>query len=201
MLRTCLIALCFALLAGCTSSDVPKENSVQPNWSNGLTAEIRGDEDGEIYFCKRCANNFHFILHAGIQDRAVFQSINSWGFWNRSFTLVDKRDPKSKYSISRRITMAWTANAPMTAKIKAGGILITDINFCDGMWTIKPKLTPGKDYQFSMQGHFDEKDFDPREPKELRGFSGPFWVGHLDTNVVDLYIDRNVVDIINKVED
>ena len=167
-------------------------DQVKKNTANILlAAEIKSLNNGKI----------QFVLKAGKKDVEVYQDWNSWGWFARSFTATDKFDSKIKYELFRPRNV-WAKNFPSTDKVKAGEVFVTDINLCDGTWSIEPRLKSGKDHYLLLCGHFDiveekQKKKLTKEEEKFEKFKndlyGDSWTGHLDTNAVEIMIPNDCI--------
>lgn len=163
-----------------------------PNFSNDLLiAQIKGDNHGQFELKKYSPHKLQFILRACKKEIVVFEDWNSWGYFARSFTAIDKHLPNKKYEITRNCN-GWTRNFPSTIKIEVGQDLVTDIDLLDGTWSFTPELSPEKNYDLILQGHFDlEESTDGFKVDELNlKIWGHSWRGHLVTNKIEITIPK-----------
>ncbi len=163
--------------------------------SNGrLTARIEGDEHRLFELKKGSPKKLRFILEAHERAVNVYEEWNSWGYFARSFTAVDKADPKIRYEISRTNGI-WDYNFASTIKIKADETLVTNINFLDGTWEIVPKPSTNKDLNLVLQGYFDLKQSNDGQIVNRLNLSmhGNSWLGHLDTNKIDFIVRKEAI--------
>jgi hypothetical protein len=196
-----------------TQEDVSGGNSSfssesQWGWtpSGVLTAELRGDKKISTQVDINSAEALQFILRAKEGGISVYESWNSWGYFNCSFSATEIGDPSSHYRIIRRPS-SWNANFPSTFLIKAGHRYVYQINFCDETWKITPALKGKGAHYLLLQGYYD-----------VPGLSGSFndpgsfadevfnnsqekpWVGHLTTNSIQMVFQEKCLDHLNALD-
>ncbi len=159
--------------------------------ANGLLiAQIKGDNYGLVELNKNTPHKLHFVLKAYKNDVIVYEDWNSWGFFARTFTAVDKNNQKIKYEIFRNCNV-WTHNFPSTVKIKSGQDFVTDIDFFDGTWSFVPRPSSEKDRVLILQGYFDLEESNGRRVNDIDfKIWGRSWFGHLVTNKIEIKIPK-----------
>lgn len=157
-----------------------------------LNAELRGNDSRQPIFRDNYRNEIHFLLTAEKGPVRVFQEWCSWGYFTRSFSAWALDAVDKKYVFKRSNRMAWTKNYPATHNLKKGEFLITNVDLCDGTWTVEPDL-PEKDLELSMIGHFEIKpDEETRKQK--------VFTGKLKTKPIKIVMGKSCAAIINKID-
>jgi hypothetical protein len=157
-----------------------------------LRAELRGNDSKQPIFRDNYRNEIHFLLTAKKGPVRVFQEWCSWGYFTRSFTAWNLEAVDKKYVFKRSNRKAWTKNYPATHKIKKGDFLVTNVDLCDGTWTVEPDL-PVKDLELSVIGHFEIKpDEETRKQK--------VFTGKLKTKPIKIIMGKACAAIINKID-
>jgi len=199
LILSCLISIILCA-SGKGSEDMTKKTDVkgksnsisQQEWV--LKAELRGNENGGIYFRKNNSHLMHFILYSNTDNLKIYQEGSSWGYHTRSFTLADKYQKDIKYKIYR-CSRAWLGNVPAVQNLNKGEFLITSINVCDGTWTVEPPFKLSNlDKNFYVSGHFEIPVNSSLSEAKTHGV----WTGKIDTNTVEVAIDSHCMDILNK---
>ncbi len=158
--------------------------------ASNFRVQIRGNENSSIIFGNSMHNNFHFILRTEGKNLRVFYEWNSWGWYARSFSAVDRYDPKKTYKILRR-SGTWDKNAPAFHEIKPGDMLVTDINLIDGTWKIEPPLEKEAAHRLMVTGHFSVKE--STDSKKLK-----VWTGELSSEAEEIVLQKECVPVLTK---
>ncbi len=156
---------------------------------SSLQVLIRGNENSGIVFGNDMHNNFHVILRTKDKPVRVFQTSNSWGWQTRLFTAVDRYDSNKKYRIIRN-PRPWYKNVPSTHEIKAGNLLITDINLIDGSWKVEPPLEEGRAHRLLLTAHFN---LDVSSEAKIQ----KVWIGKISSSSEESVLQQEVIPILN----
>jgi hypothetical protein len=175
------------VLLGCVFAAASSRSQDMSMTKSALRCELRGNENGNIYFGEYM-HNMHFLLFSGQDGLKVYQEWNSWGYYARSFSAVDQDGPSKKYEIQRR-PGEWTKNTPSTHTLNRGEFLITDIDLCDGTWSITPAL-PNAPAKLVITPHFE---IGAREDAVTNGV----WTGRIDGPPKEVFIEKTSVALLN----
>jgi hypothetical protein len=157
-----------------------------------LQAELPGNDNKRPNFRDNYRNEIHFVLSAGKDPVRVFQEWCSWGYFTRWFSAQVQGGPATKYVFKRSNRKAWTKNYPATHEIKPGKFLITNVDLCDGTWTVEPDL-PEKDLELRLTGYLEIKpDEETRKQK--------VWTGKLTVKPILIIMGKSCAAIINKID-
>jgi hypothetical protein len=156
--------------------------------SNGtLRCELRGNDNGFMYFSAHSPNHLHFILFSDADDLKVFQEWNSWGYYARTFLATDAAS--KTYEFSRR-EGAWDKNAPTTHTLKRGEFIITDIYLCEGTWQASPKLPAGQPAKLQVVGRF-------KNQADKDAMSAGVWTGKIESKPTEIFLEKECVERLN----
>jgi hypothetical protein len=157
-----------------------------------LKAELRGNDSKQPIFRDNYRNEIHFLLTAKKGPMRVFQEWCSWGYFTRWFTAREVEAVDKQYVFRRSRRKVWTKNYPATHLIKKGQFLITNVDLCDGTWTVEPDL-PEKDLELSLTGYLEiEPDEETRRQK--------VFTGKLKTRPIVIIMGKSCAAVINKIE-
>jgi hypothetical protein len=163
-----------------------------PGLAGELRAELRGNDSRQPIFRDNYRNGIHFLLTARNGPVRVFQEWCSWGYFTRSFAAWALDAVDKKYVFNRSNRMAWTKNYPATHKLKKSEFLITNVDLCDGTWTVEPDL-PEKDLELSVIGYLEIKP--DKETRKQKVFTGK-----LTTKPIKIVMGKSCAAIINKID-
>jgi hypothetical protein len=100
--------------------------------------------------------------------------------------------PGTKFVFKRSQQKIWTKNYPATHQIKKGEFLITNIDLCDGTWTVEPDI-PEKDLELRLTGYLEIKpDEETRKQK--------VWTGKLSTRPIEIIMGKTCAARLNATE-
>jgi hypothetical protein len=157
-----------------------------------LRAELRGNDSRQPIFRDNYRNAIHFLLTAQRGPTRVFQEWCSWGYFTRWFTAQAVEGPGTKFVFKRSQQKIWTKNYPATHQIKKGEFLITNIDLCDGTWTVEPDI-PEKDLELRLTGYLEIKpDEETRKQK--------VWTGKLSTRPIEIIMGKTCAARLNATE-
>jgi len=108
----------------------------------------------------------------------------------RFFTASHLGNDSKIYTI-KRCDGCWTYNFPSTRTLNKGEFLITDVNFCDGTWSVTPKLPKDSLVHLLVTPHFEIKADDDAKKAAA-------WTGHIEGVPKPIAICKGGVVQLNK---
>ena len=175
--RAGLLVLAFASVISAQTAEKPAE---------GLRCELRLNQE---VLTTHSQDHLHFLLFSEQDGLKVYDEWNLWGYFARTFDLTVSGT--KNYQVTRR-DRVWDKNFPKSVSIDRGGVLVTDIDLCDGTWRVSPKM-PVQEVSVRMVGHYTLK------PRTGPGADASFypledvWVGTISSAPVELYLSKECV--------
>jgi hypothetical protein len=128
-----------------------------------------------------------FTVTSNRDGLTIYKDWNSWGYYDRFFTVFVRDDPSASYVIEKR-SRGWRGNYPATLVLNRGQSLDTKMDLCDGSWTVVPALKGRPASPLSLVPQFRIDD----------GKTAPVWTGHVSGEPVDVYLSRHCRNLLNE---
>jgi hypothetical protein len=129
----------------------------------------------------RPADHFHVVLqNRGIYEQRIWETWNSWGYFNLSFEVADSTG--KKWVVKKRDT-GFTRNFPSFLTISPGQTYVFDVYFGDAHeWAGFP-LRRGEENTVKMRALYSV-------PVSAEAKTSDVWTGHLESESITVTFVR-----------